>query len=186
VVLQDIESAKVKADGMTQETNALAYEFEQFHLEDLWHMASVPRAKVFAMREQVFGTGRRLGQGVHGAHGHFNRVQWRVDGTEVLVDALGRTESEVEEERGLPGAHPILEEAEEGDVVEHPSLRPTWLLRFFNYWGSRWGTASSAVEKKDGVETTGEGQSVSVVDEAESSSVERNPVTPRKPRNITA
>ncbi|KAL4241904.1 hypothetical protein ABKN59_000448 [Abortiporus biennis] len=145
-VLQDIENARIKADGMTQETNALAYEFEQFHLDDLWHMASQPRQKVFMMREKVFGTGRRLGQGVHGAHGQFNRIQWRIDGTEVLVDALGRTESEVEEEMDLPGSRPLLEEEEEGEVVEHPGLRPTWLLRVFNYLGSRWRSTDKKVE----------------------------------------
>ena len=138
-ILQEIEEARGETEGMTQETNALAYESAQFLVDDLWHMASQPRRKVLDHRAKVFGTGRRLRQGVHGAHGQFNRVQWRVDGTEVLVDAWGRTESEAEEEEGLPGGRPVLEEEEEGEIVEHPSLRPTWLLRFFNSWGSRSG-----------------------------------------------
>ncbi len=144
VVLQQVEGARQKTDGMTQETNALAYESAQFLVDDLWRMASQPRQKVLDLREKVFGTGRRLRQGVHGAHGQFNRVQWRVDGTEVLVDAWGRTESEAEDEEGLPGGHPVLEEEEEGEIIEHPGLRPTWLLRLFTSWGSRWGTKAVA------------------------------------------
>ncbi|KIP10582.1 hypothetical protein PHLGIDRAFT_84823 [Phlebiopsis gigantea 11061_1 CR5-6] len=139
-VLQDIEAAQARADAMTQETNALAYESAQFLVDDLWHMAAAPRNKVLQMREQVFGTGRRLPQGVKGAHGRYNRLQWTLDGTGRLVDVHGRTESEAEEEMGLPRIRPIILEEEE-DAVEHASLKPTWLLRWFNYWGSRWGAS---------------------------------------------
>lgn len=141
-VVQDIEALRARADAMTQETNALAYESAQFLVDDLWHMAAAPRNKVFAMREQVFGTGRRLPQGVKGAHGRFNRLQWTLDGRGRLVDVYGRTESEAEEEQGLPPLRPIVQEEEE-DVVEHASLKPTWLLRLFNYWGKRWGSEKS-------------------------------------------
>jgi len=148
VVLQQIEAARAKADAMTQETNALSYESAQFAMDGLWHMASQPRQNVFAFREKVFGTGRRLRQGVRGAHGQFNRVQWTIDGKERLVDALGRTESEAEEEQNLPGAHPNIEEDEEVEVVENQTLRPTWILRLFNSWGSRWGTPQSAAQQQ--------------------------------------
>ena len=47
-------------------------------------------------------------------------------------------EAEEEEEFPvLPGMDVEMEE--EGDAVEHQSLKPTWLLRFFNYWGGRLG-----------------------------------------------
>ncbi|KAI0081792.1 hypothetical protein K474DRAFT_1656176 [Panus rudis PR-1116 ss-1] len=141
-VLQDIEALRTKVEAMTQETNALAYESAQFLVDDLWHMASQPRLKVFEMREKVFGTGRKVKQGVHGAHGPFNRIQWSVDGKEKLVDMFGRTESEVEEEQGMPGAHPVREEEDMVQPVEHQSLRPTWLLRMFNYFGGRWGVGT--------------------------------------------
>jgi hypothetical protein len=147
-VIQDIEAARARADAMTQETNALAYESAQFLVDDLWHMAAAPRNKVLAMREQVFGTGRRLPQGVKGAHGHFNRLQWTPDGTGRLVDVYGRTESEAEEEEGLPRLRPIIHEEEE-DVVEHASLKPAWLLRLFNYWGNRWGASRGQTVKQD-------------------------------------
>ncbi|CAL1700639.1 unnamed protein product [Somion occarium] len=139
VLLQQIETLRSKADVMTQETNALAYESAQFQVDDLYHMASQPRMKVFELREKVFGTGRRLRQGVHGAHGQFNRVQWTIDGRERLVDMWGRTEIEAEEEVALPGAHVVVPEEAEREVVEHQSLKPTWVLRFFNYFGSKWG-----------------------------------------------
>ncbi|TBU49553.1 hypothetical protein BD309DRAFT_947112 [Dichomitus squalens] len=138
--LQRLEALRTEAEALTQETNALAYESAQFLVEDLWHMAVQPRQRVLALREKVFGTGRRLPQGVRGAHGPFNRVQWRLDGEQRLVDRLGRTENEAEEEEEfpvLPGMD--MESEEEGDAVEHPSLKPTWLLRFFNYWGGRLG-----------------------------------------------
>ena len=150
-VLQEIEAMRARADAMTQETNALAYESAQFLVDDLWHMAAAPRQKVLAVRERVFGTGRRLPQGVSGAHGRFNRVQWTLDGGTRLVDIHGRTESEAEDEVGLPWIRPVYHEEDEGDVVEHANLKPTWLLRFFNYWGSRWGTSRNP-SKKDGPE----------------------------------
>ncbi|KAI0695729.1 hypothetical protein BC835DRAFT_1272898 [Cytidiella melzeri] len=148
-VLQDIEAMRAHADAMTQETNALAYESAQFLVDDLWHMAAAPRQKVLTVRERVFGTGRKLPQGVSGAHGRFNRVQWTLDGNTRLVDIHGRTESEVEEEAGLPWSRGAYHEDDEGDVVEHANLKPTWLLRFFNYWGSKWGTSRTPSSKKE-------------------------------------
>ena len=112
-VLQDIEAMRVHADAATQETNALAYESAQFLVDDLWHMAAAPRQKVLAVRERVFGTGRRLPQGVRGAHGRFNRVQWMLDGSTRLVDMHGRTESEAEEDIGLPWVQPEDDEDDE-------------------------------------------------------------------------
>lgn len=148
-VLQDVEAAMAQADAMTQETNALSYESAQFLVNDLWHMAAGPRQKVFAMRERVFGTGRRLPQGVNGAHGRFNRVQWTLDGGTRLVDVHSRSESEAEEEIGLPWIRPTYREEDEGDVMEHTTLKPTWLLRMFNYWGNRWGISRSLPTDKD-------------------------------------
>ncbi|KAH9844317.1 uncharacterized protein C8Q71DRAFT_826848 [Rhodofomes roseus] len=147
-ILHRVEAARARADVLTQETQALSYESAQYLVEDLWHMAVQPRRRVLALREKTFGTGRKHPQGVRGAHGRFNRVQWTLDGRERLVDALGRTESEAEEDAGLPGADAIdLEESEdEADVVQHQSLRPTWLLNFFNYWGSKWGAAGQKKE----------------------------------------
>ncbi|OCH94087.1 hypothetical protein OBBRIDRAFT_723647 [Obba rivulosa] len=161
VVLQQIEAALSRADALTLETNALRYESDQFLVEDLWHMAMQPRQRVLALREKAFGTGRRRAQGVRGAHGRFNRIQWTLDGRERLVDNLGRTESEADEEDGL--AHVGLgleEEEEEVDAVEHQTLRPTWLLRFFNYWGSKWGPSRrKTAENEDRTSPTREGES---------------------------
>lgn len=148
-VLQDIEEARTRADAMTQETNALAYESAQFLVEDLWNMASAPRRKVFEMRERVFGVGKRIPPGVRGAHGYFNREQWTLGGEDRLVDALGRTESEAEEEHGLPGTVLHRREGEEGEVMEHANLKPTWLLRMFHYWGNKWGASRAANGTKE-------------------------------------
>jgi len=112
-------------------------------------MASPPRQKVLAFREKVFGTGgRRLPAGVHGAHGRFNRLQWTLDGQERLVDYMGRTESEAEEESAVdPDEEFIFAPGEdEEDVVEHPGIKPMWLLRFFTSWGARWGAWASNQE----------------------------------------
>ncbi|KAI0677515.1 hypothetical protein C8Q78DRAFT_961830 [Trametes maxima] len=138
--LHALEALRTEAEALAQETNALEYESAQFLVDELWHMAAQPRLRVFALREKVFGTGRRLPQGVRGAHGPFSRVQRTMDGREVLVDRLGRTESEAEEEMELPHlAETEPDTDEEVDVVEHQNLKPTWLLRFFNYWGGRLG-----------------------------------------------
>lgn len=146
-VVSEIERERSLAETMTQDTNALVYESAQFRVADMWRAASAPRLKVFAMREKVFGAGRKLPQGVSGAHGHYNRVQWRLAGGQRLVDQLGRTEEEAEEEHGLPRVARLEEEDDEVDAVPHPSLRPTWLLRFFHTWGARWGAGKAAQAK---------------------------------------
>lgn len=181
-ILHQVEAARARADVLTQETQALAYESAQYLVEDLWHMAVQPRRRVLALREKTFGTGRKHPQGVKGAHGRFTRVQWTLDGQERLVDALGRTESEAEEEAGLPGADALdLEESEdEVDAVQHQSLRPTWLLNFFNYWGSKWGAGpkkDAALSKEDGSQTDREDASEEVVQACASL-----PTSPTQPR----
>ncbi|KAH9951569.1 hypothetical protein B0H21DRAFT_716557 [Amylocystis lapponica] len=161
-ILHDLDFARSKADGLTQETNVLQYESAQFLVDELWHMAAQPRQRVFALREKAFGTGRRHPHGVRSPHGLFNRVQWTLDGRERLVDRFGRTESEAEEEEGLPLAAgmEIDAEFEEVDAVEHQTLKPTWLLRFFNYWGSKWGASrgkANDVKTQGGEEVEQEG-----------------------------
>ncbi|KAF7971111.1 hypothetical protein HWV62_22040 [Athelia sp. TMB] len=146
-VLAQIEAERVKTDGTTQERNTLLYESEQFRVQELWQMASPPRQKVLDLREKVFGTGgRRLPNGVRGAHGRFNRLQWTLDGGERLVDLLGRTESEAEEEEGLEAVADHVE-GEEEDVVENPRIKPMWLLRFFTSWGTRWSSPPTEAPK---------------------------------------
>lgn len=111
---------------------------------DLWNLANPPRRKVLEVREKVFGTGRRLPQGVSGAHGRFNRLQRTLDGEYRLIDYLGRTESEVEEESDLEDVIPSVEDVDEGDVVEHAQLKPTWLLTLFRGGVRRWGGAGAS------------------------------------------
>jgi len=212
-VLADLDLQGARTDNLSQQTNVLRYEAEQFNVPALYHTASLSRQKTIEMRHKVFGvhkifdpsaptdsgsgkgkksakkgTGSRrvLPEGVKGAHGKFNRLQKRLDGTEVVVDWLGRTESEAEEEErlarsGVAGAsrhrgpypfglkqmdsedeqhlltHGISPDegnqeevqglAKDGDgegenVVEHSSIRPMWLLRFFMGWGQRWSATT--------------------------------------------
>ncbi|KAJ3802741.1 hypothetical protein GGU11DRAFT_672230 [Lentinula aff. detonsa] len=141
----DVENAN--ALKISQATKTLWYEAEQFRIPDLWHIASPPRQKVLAMREKLLGTGgRRFPQGVHGAHGRFNRLQKTLDGRERLVDLEGKTESEVEEEQRIDEEGAFISPAKEDieDVVEHPSIKPMWLLRFFTSW-AKWRPSTSAV-----------------------------------------
>lgn len=159
LILASLDVESLKSGKLLQSTNTLRYEAEQFRVDDLWQAASPSRHKVFALREKVFGTGgRRLPAGVHGAHGPFNRLQWTLDGRERLVDHLGRTESEAEEESELehlrrggrvrvdhPGRTENEEEEDEEDVVAHPGIKPMWLLRFFTSWGARWSASTPAV-----------------------------------------
>ncbi|KAF8655267.1 hypothetical protein AX16_003168 [Volvariella volvacea WC 439] len=146
-VIAQIQSENLRTSDVSQATNTLNYEAEQFRVTDLWHTASPSRRKVMEYRDKVFGTGgRRLPPGAHGAHNQFNRLQWRSDGKECLVDKLGRTESEAEEE-SLADPEDRYDEAsseDEADVVEHPNIKPMWLLRFFTRWGAIWGADSTA------------------------------------------
>ncbi|EIN10634.1 hypothetical protein PUNSTDRAFT_84841 [Punctularia strigosozonata HHB-11173 SS5] len=145
-LVADVEQQRGRADEMLQETNALCYESEQFRVLDLWHTADPPRQKVLALREKVFGTGRRA----RGVRGRFNRVQWTLDGRGRLVDRTGRTESDVEEEGGLPETVPGEEEEE--SVAESPWLGPTWLLRLFNSGPARWIRESNTKQPSAGKE----------------------------------
>ncbi|TFK43512.1 hypothetical protein BDQ12DRAFT_622506 [Crucibulum laeve] len=151
-VLAEIDAEYIKADKTSQATNTLCYESEQFRIADLWQAASPSRSKVFGLREKVFGTGgRRLPQGVHGAHGRFNRLQWTIDGQQRLVDHLGRTESEAEEEIRVDPESILLPPPieDEEDVVEHPGIKPMWLLRFFTRWGAKWSAAATITKEKE-------------------------------------
>jgi hypothetical protein len=130
-VFNELDGENVRVDEGFQATNALRYESEQMLLSELWHTARPSRHKVFELRDKVFGTdGRLLPRGMDGAHGKFNRLQWTIDGQKRLVDQVGRTESEAEEERKIVG--------EDSEVIEHPGIKPMWLLRFFTSWGARW------------------------------------------------
>jgi hypothetical protein len=156
-VISDIDAENARADKTSQATHTLRYESEQFRVPDLWHTATPPRQKVLELREKLFGTGgRRLPPGVHGAHGRFNRLQWTLDGRERLVDHLGRTESEAEEESSVDPQSVFIvpPEEEEEDLVEHPGIKPMWLLRFFTSWGARWGAATPSREGGDHGDTT--------------------------------
>jgi hypothetical protein len=74
-----------------------------------------------------------------------------LDGQERLVDYLGRTEEEAAEENAVdPHSLFIMPpEEEEEDVVEHPGIKPMWLLRFFTSWGARWGAAAPSGGQDD-------------------------------------
>ncbi|KAF9782829.1 hypothetical protein BJ322DRAFT_1072911 [Thelephora terrestris] len=155
-VISEVESIRLKADSMAQETKALQYESAQFRPEYLWSIAEPARRRTLELREKVFGTGRRLPPGVSGAHGQFNRLQWTLDGQGRLVDSFGKDESEVEEELALGDLVQFLEggeEEDEEDVVQHPSLKPTWLLKFFTSWGARWGASAAILKKNDDTAT---------------------------------
>ncbi|KAL0572820.1 hypothetical protein V5O48_009148 [Marasmius crinis-equi] len=151
--------AEIEADHdgsipkITQATNTLKYEGQQFLIDEIWRGAASSRKQVFEYRGKVFAKagGRRLPPGVQGAHGPFNRLQWTLDGQERLVDVYGRTESEAEEE---DNADPLGEfrrraEDEEVDVVEHPGIKPMWLLRFFTRWWAVWGRVSTTADHSE-------------------------------------
>ncbi|KAF8640106.1 hypothetical protein AX17_001342 [Amanita inopinata Kibby_2008] len=146
-IFSDINAQYKMAEETSQQTKTLLYESKQFSMSDLWHASSHFRQEVFDLRNKVFGTGgRRLPRGVHGAHGRFNRLQWTIDGQKRLVDYCGRMETEVEEETRADHGYftvPVPEEDEQ-NVVEHPSMKPVWLLRLFTSWGARWGAATAS------------------------------------------
>ena len=145
-VISEIEGQDRQTGSITQAKNTLQYESAQFLISELWHTASLSRKKVFELREKVFGAGgRRLPPGKHGAHGRYDRVQWTLNGERRLVDYLGRTEEEAEEENrvdvvgsALTQPPPLTDDTGEG-VIEHSGIKPIWLLRFFTSWGARLG-----------------------------------------------
>jgi hypothetical protein len=149
-VIAQLEAQSLRVEKITQEVNTLLYESEQFQMRDLWRMTSASRQTVLAYREKVFGTGgRRLPTGAHGAHGRYNRLQWTLDERERLVDWLGRTESEAEEEDAVGVEEVVVpREEDEEDAVEHPGIKPMWLLRFFNSLGVTWGSVAKPEDDK--------------------------------------
>jgi len=186
LILASLDVEALKSGKLLQATNTLRYEAEQFRVDDLWQAASPSRHKVFALREKVFGTGgRRLPAGVHGAHGPFNRLQWTLDGRERLVDYLGRTESEAEEEsrlehlrrRGVRVDRLGAEDEEEEDVVAHPGIKPMWLLRFFTSWGARWSASTPVVAPPP--------PGGKIAEEAATEETQSLPGTPKSPAPIT-
>ncbi|KAF9247064.1 hypothetical protein BU15DRAFT_69908 [Melanogaster broomeanus] len=107
-------SATLHALPVPPAVPALQYEAAQLRVDDMWAFARGVRRKVCELRGVVFGRENVLGVGgVSGAGGPGGRgrrtgkgkgrrkrtSQWRLDGSERLVDAYGRTESEAEEER---------------------------------------------------------------------------------------
>lgn len=148
-MIADIEAEKSKADAAELATNSVTYASEQFNIPQLYDTSNAARQRTFAMRESLFGTGgRRVPPGVHGAHGPYNRVQWTLDGRKRLVDALGRTESEVWEEEEVDPKHLFvtgkLEDEEDDTIVKHRAIKPVWLLGWFKGLGARWTTGSTA------------------------------------------
>ncbi|KAF7352772.1 hypothetical protein MVEN_01243800 [Mycena venus] len=189
--IADIDVEASKAYKISQAQNTISYETQQFQVRELWHIASPPRRTTFALRDKVFGMGgRRLPPGKHGAHGRFNRLQWTLDGQERLVDHLGRTESEAEEEsvvEDIEGFH--LEPTEDSEeVIKHPAMRPMWLLRFFTSWGAKWGAsepdADATAKAKAGSENTPSRNEKPV--ESEETKGRRSPSTTPIPRAGTS
>lgn len=171
-IVADIEEAVSQAESAAAETDALLYEANFLDVHTLWRMAQGPRRRVFAIRDRVFGVRSTSASGLGDArgkrypaasHGRFNRVQRCLDGSERLVDFLGRTESEVEEESALPeimpdGAESDVEEEEEEaaaverhlraeEVVEEGQVKAlsTWLLTLFTKWGRVLGVGGASV-----------------------------------------
>lgn len=155
---------------------ALQYEAAQLRVDEMWASTREVRRKVWELRSVVFGRENVLGVGGHGpsaveketgprgrrtGKGKGRRrwtSQWRLDGTECPVDALGRTESEAEEERaivaegersegedeteseresGIENKGALGDGPEEGETGE--AMGPMWLLRVFMSWGARLG-----------------------------------------------
>lgn len=170
-IVADIEEAVSQAESAAAETDALLYEANFLDVHTLWRMAQGPRRRVFAIRDRVFGVRSSSASGLGDArgkrypaasHGRFNRVQRCLDGSERLVDFLGRTESEVEEESALPeimpdGADGADEEdeeeaaaverhlrAEEGEEEGQVKALSTWLLTLFTKWGRVLGVGGAS------------------------------------------
>ncbi|KAF8559090.1 hypothetical protein OG21DRAFT_1503545 [Imleria badia] len=154
---------------------ALQYEAAQLRVDDMWASTREVRKKLWELRSAVFGRENVLGVGGPGPSGVGGEMgprgrrtgkgkgrrrwtsQWRLDGAECPVDALGRTESEAEEERAIAadgerseGDDETESERESGvekkDVLgegveegEREAMGPMWLLRVFMSWGARLG-----------------------------------------------
>lgn len=106
------------------------------------------------------------------------------------MDVLGRTESEAEEEEGLP-EEGEEEEEDVGPVETGSVFKPGWLLKFFESWGARWPGGLKPRGKKvevpeaqvtDGTMTMDGEVAESVVKiKVEDESGEEIPVSPRPP-----
>lgn len=136
-----ISGALTSSAAISRATNALSYESTAFSIPRLWATASVPRHRVFAIRELATGTGQQRAGWIYGS---FNRVQRGRGGAERMVDWLGRTEVEAEDEAGLPqlGAAAAAEvvKSREAETVQRSTS--AYLLRLFSKWGAVLGVRS--------------------------------------------
>ncbi|KAI0053522.1 hypothetical protein FA95DRAFT_1600673 [Auriscalpium vulgare] len=133
-VIAEVESARGKVATVLQETRALAYETSQFNVPDLWHAVAPQRHKVLALRQKVFDTGRRA----PGVYGRFSRLQWTLDGAGRLVDRMGQTVDDAAEEVGMPEMFEDEDEDIGGGERAAAKPAPSWLLKMFASWGTRW------------------------------------------------
>lgn len=120
---------------------------------------------------------------MHGAHGLFNRLQWTLDDQERLVDYMGRTESEAEEESSVDpkSVFTMPPEEEEEDLVEHPGIKPMWLLRFFTSWGARWGAPAPSHEASDHQGDAANSNGAAVVEDTSGSGSNKASAAERSP-----
>ncbi|THH10221.1 hypothetical protein EW145_g1459 [Phellinidium pouzarii] len=191
-IAEDIEKSVYAANEAHAETDALLYEASFLDVRALWRMAQGPRMRVFTVRDRVFGTrGRRRESDFAGEYGRFNRVQRRLDGHERLVDFRGRTESDVEEESGLPDDVHLDEDSEDEEDDERENRESAeegqlqmlshWLLTLFTKWGRVLGVRGAVPKATDPGEqpVTGEHKEPEVIDVDEVKAVPRASVPSR-------
>lgn len=98
-----LNAAETRQTGWSNMQDVLRYQVDEMDMKNLWRSVQQQRSRVAAVRQSVFDAppGTRPKPGT--ANRRFFRVQTTLDSEEQrLVDWLGRTESEAEEEAGLP------------------------------------------------------------------------------------
>ncbi len=181
-ITKEVDKTRHDANKVARDSDAMEYESMGFNVRRLWQQAAVPRHRVFEIRKRV--SGARIASFADASrshpvvHGRFNRIQTALDGTERLVDWMGRTEEEVAEEADLPETMPMEDELSEDGTAQLVARRlgPTngWFLELFTKWGKSLGMYRG----RDVVKV--EGKSV------EGQPVEEKPVEIKENSNISA
>lgn len=97
-----LDAAEARANDWGNIQEVLGYQAGQMEMKNLWRSVRQQRNRVLSVRQAVFGApGARPRPGT--ANRRFFRVQTTLDPqAQRLVDWFGRTESEAEEELGIP------------------------------------------------------------------------------------
>lgn len=123
-VWSNLDTAEARLIRWGKMQDLLSYQVEQLDVHPLWRNVRQQRIRTSAVRQTIFGTPPEMRPHSSAASRPYFRVQNTLNsGEQRLVDWLGRTESEAEEEAAIPpevGQPPPFQELQTWTVPTAP------------------------------------------------------------------